>query len=115
MVRPRRYAIEAHRYAATIYLHGAVSVRVVLEALRACEPLPRAVWLLRVDLSAAEALDAGTHRVFAEALRRWRERRTGVTQVVAAGDRFPRGLTPRRPGLFALRQRVAGSGDARVA
>lgn len=115
MFRPRTYSIEAHGYAATIYLMGAVSVRAVLQALRACEPLPSAVWLLRVDLSAAEPLDTGTHRVLAEALRRWRERRTGVTQVVAAAARFPRGLTPRRTGFLELRQRAASRGDARVA
>ena len=114
MYRRRTYAIEAHDYAATIYLIGEVSVRAVLEALRRCEHLPHAVWLLRVDLSAAEPLDAGTHTVLAEALRRWRERRAGVTQVLTPGQRFPFAMTTRRAAALALRQRAA-VGRARIA
>lgn len=114
MERPRTHAIEAHGYAATIYLSGAVSVRAVLEALRACEQLPRAVWLLRVDLSSAERLDAGTHRVLAEALRRWRDQRAGVTQVVTAGSGLRGGPTRCGAGAFLLRHRDA-TGGTRVA
>lgn len=96
MPRPRHCAIEAHTTAATLYLSGDVAVPALLEAMRLADALPRGVWLLRVDIAAAAPLDAGTATVLAHLLRRWSERRTGLTQVVdgrspadAAHTRFP--------------------------
>jgi len=108
MYHPRAYPIEAHPYAATVYLTGAVSVRAVLEVLRRCEELPPGVWLLRVDIAAADRLDSGTHTVLAAALRRWRERRAGVTQVLGAARGLPSPPADRRARALSLRAR-AGS------
>jgi hypothetical protein len=77
----RQFAIEGHTSSATLYLHGAISVAGLLEAMRECEALPRSVWLLRVAPSTTFRLDAGTRTVLAYALQRWREARSGATHV----------------------------------
>lgn len=82
MVQKEHFAIEAHPRAATLYLSGPVSVPGLLQAMRRCEGLPRSVWLLRADLFAALPLDQGTTGVLWHALRRWREARSGATQIV---------------------------------
>jgi ABC-type transporter Mla MlaB component len=81
MMHPRPYAIEAHLQAATLYLDGTISVARLLEAIRQCEQLPETVWILRVELRSPQAMDAGTWTVLLHALRRWREARSGVTQL----------------------------------
>lgn len=77
----RQYAIEGHPSSATLYLHGAISVAGLLEAMRECDALPGSVWLLRVAPSSTFHLDAGTRTVLAHALQRWREARSGATHV----------------------------------
>ena len=77
------FNLEAHPGAAALYLTGVVSVPALLRALRLCEELPTRVWLLRVDLSAADPMDQGTQRVLWHSLRRWRERRGGITRISA--------------------------------
>ncbi|HEX6536729.1 MAG TPA: hypothetical protein VF041_19235 [Gemmatimonadaceae bacterium] len=85
MDRPRQCTIEAHPRAATLYLAGAVSVRALVDAMRLAERLPAGVWLLRVDATGAEPLDEGTATVLAHLLRRWSERRTGITMMIPRG------------------------------
>lgn len=90
MHRPGHCTIEAHPSAATLYLAGTVSVRGLLDIMDVAEHLPPGVWTLRVDAGAAAPLDDGTATVLAHLLRRWSERRAGVTLMV------PCGATPRR-------------------
>ncbi|HSC31920.1 MAG TPA: hypothetical protein VLD17_09350 [Gemmatimonadaceae bacterium] len=73
-------AIEAHPQSATVYLTGRVSVAALIGVLRRCDSLPNGVWLLRVDASAAEPLDAGAHAILMHGLRRWRAARSGAAQ-----------------------------------
>lgn len=81
MMRKQQFVLEAHPGAATLYLNGAVSVPALLRALRLCEELPARAWMLRVDLSAADAMDQGTQRVLWHSLRRWREKHGGITRI----------------------------------
>jgi hypothetical protein len=83
MIQRDHFALEAHPGAATLYLSGAVSVPALLGALRHCEALPAGIWVLRVDLTAADPLDQGTQRVLWHSLRVWREKRGGMTRVSA--------------------------------
>lgn len=83
MVRKEDFTIEAHSRAATLYIAGAVSVPGLLEVMRRCEELPPSIWLLRAELSAADPLDPGTLGVLWHALRRWRDARSGATQIAA--------------------------------
>ncbi len=83
MMQGERFSLEVHPGAATLYLSGAVSVPLLLGALRHCKALPAGVWVLRVDLTAADPLDQGTQRVLWHSLRRWRDRRGGLTRVSA--------------------------------
>lgn len=83
MIRKEYFSLEASPCAATLYMSGAVSVPALLGALRHCEALPAGVWVLRVDLTAADALDQGTQRVLWHSLRRWRELRGGITRITA--------------------------------
>jgi ABC-type transporter Mla MlaB component len=83
MIRKEHFALEAHPGAATLYLTGAVSVPALLRALHRCEELPTRTWMLRVDLSTADPMDQGTRRVLWHSLRRWRERRGGITRISA--------------------------------
>ena len=88
MSYPMYWTIEAHPECATLYLAGCVTVVGLLRALRECGALPSSVWLLRVDCTAAEPLDAGTELVLAHGLRRWRGARSGITNV--SGEGAPR-------------------------
>lgn len=81
MVPKEHFTIEAHSSAATLYMTGAVSVPGLLAAMRRCEELPPSVWLLRVDLSGVSPLDQGTQGVLRHALRRWRDSRSGATEI----------------------------------
>jgi hypothetical protein len=83
MIRNEQLILEAHPGGATLYMVGAISVPGLLRAMKRCEALPPGVWVLRVELSAAEPLDQGTQRVLWHSLRRWREVRGGVTRVSA--------------------------------
>jgi ABC-type transporter Mla MlaB component len=83
MIRNEQLILEAHPGGATLYVAGAISVPALLRAMERCEALPPDVWVLRVELSAAEPLDQGTQRVLWHSLRRWREKRGGVTRVSA--------------------------------
>jgi hypothetical protein len=78
-----RFVIEAHPYAATLYVQRGISVAGLLEAVRKCDALPESVWFLRVELSAAHLLDDGALTVLSYALRCWREGRSGVTYAPA--------------------------------
>lgn len=73
-------AVEANPQSATVYLAGRVSIAALVDALHRCDSLPNGVWLLRVDASAAEPLDAAAHAVLMHGLRRWRMTRGGATQ-----------------------------------
>jgi hypothetical protein len=86
MVQNEHFILEAHPRAATLYATGVVSVPGLLRALRRCEELAGTVWLLRVDLSAAQPLDQGTLGVLWHSLRRWREARDGATQIAAPAE-----------------------------
>lgn len=90
MHRPGQCTIEAHVSAATLYLSGTVSVRGLLDAMARAEQLPESIWTLRVCTAAAAPLDDGTATVLAHLLRRWSERRAGITVIV------PGGMSPRR-------------------
>lgn len=83
MIRNEQLMLEAHPGGATLYLAGAISVPGLLGAMERCEALPPGVWVLRVELAAAEPLDQGTQRVLWHSLSRWREARGGVTRVSA--------------------------------
>lgn len=110
MDRPRKCTIEAHPRAATLYLAGAVSVRGLVDAMRLAEQLPPGIWLLRVDATGAEPLDDGTATVLAHLLRRWSERRTGITIMVphgAAHHRAPHALGGRMRLQCAWRRGVS--------
>ncbi len=110
------FTIEAHSRSATLYLHRSISEAGVLDAVRRCDALPETVWFLRVELSAAEPLDAGTYAVLTHALNRWREARSGMTHIAlecrdAAGPGRPRlswSSSKRMPNLF-LRDRVVAA------
>jgi hypothetical protein len=86
MVQNEHFILEAHPRAATLYAAGAVSVPGLLREFRRCERLPATVWLLRVDLSAAQPLDQGTTGVLLHSLRRWREARDGATRIAAPAE-----------------------------
>ena len=86
MVQSEHFILEAHPRAATLYLAGPISVPGLLRALRRCEELAGTVWLLRVDLSAAQPLDQGTLGVLWHSMRRWRETRDGATQIAAPAE-----------------------------
>jgi ABC-type transporter Mla MlaB component len=96
MAVTQRYTVEAHAHAATLYLTGSVSVAALLEVFRRCENLPSTVWMLRIDVSAAEPLDEGTRTVFAHLLRRSRATRGWVTQVVPVQSGVNQGGVHRR-------------------
>ncbi|MBX6330699.1 MAG: hypothetical protein IRY91_02505 [Gemmatimonadaceae bacterium] len=95
------FTIESHPRSATLYLHGAVSVSGVLEAIRQCERLPESVWLLRVELSTAKPLDSGTFTVLAHGLRRWRETRSGITDITTTRRDPADPFRAARPGVRA--------------
>jgi len=76
----RQVAVEAHPHSATLYLSGCLSVAALIGAFQHCDALPNGVWLLRVDASAAEPLDAAAHAVLMHGMRRWRSARGGVSQ-----------------------------------
>jgi ABC-type transporter Mla MlaB component len=107
------FTIEAHVRSATLYLHGSVSVAGLLQAFRRCDALPESVWLLRVELSGAHPLDAGTLAVLTHALRRWSESRSGMTQITSRDRDGSDGLRTRlsrygvkRTPVLQLRDRV---------
>ena len=81
MGQKEHFTIEAHSRAATLYLAGDISVPGLLEAMHRCDELPSSIWLLRADLSAAAPLDQGTLGVLWHSLRRWRDARSGATQI----------------------------------
>ncbi len=84
-----RHTLEAHPGAATLYLRGRVSVPGFLGAMRQAEDLPGDAWVLRLDLTGVEMLDAGTLRIIWHSLRRWRDRRSGLTLVAARPGAAP--------------------------
>lgn len=116
MAVTQRYTVEAHSQAATLYLTGPVSVAGLFEAFRRCEKLPPTVWMLRVDVSAAEPLDEGTRTVFAHLLRRSRATRGWVTQVAPEQCGVRRRFVQWRRLGYGSRSNccVAGSGASAI-
>lgn len=81
MIFSQHFVLEGHQRSATLYLNGAISVAGLLEAMRRCDALPPSIWLLRVELSTNQPLDAGTQTVLTHALHRWRDTRSGMTHI----------------------------------
>jgi ABC-type transporter Mla MlaB component len=79
---PEQFTIEAHAQAATVHLHGDLTVAGALRALDACRTLPMRVQTLIVDLRGVTAIDAQGLATLHHLLRRWRDGRGGTIRVL---------------------------------
>jgi hypothetical protein len=75
LAHPLDAAVEQHATAATLYLTGTLSVRLMLRAIGAVQQLPQSCSVLRVDVSAVEGYELRALRLFRTALSRWETER----------------------------------------
>jgi anti-anti-sigma regulatory factor len=82
-----QFTIEAHAEAATVHLHGDLTVGGALRAIDACRTLPTRVRTLVIDLRGVTAIEAEALGTLHRQLRRWRDGRGGRIRVLPPARR----------------------------
>ena len=104
--RAFHYALEMQPRSATLYLRGALSSAGVVRVARACEEMPEAVHLLRVDLCGVRLIDPAALDLLAGLLGAWRVRRAAMLRVELPRERTFVSLEGSTVGLPRVRDRI---------
>ena len=82
--------VEIHSDTATLYLRGALTSAEIPAIQVACERLPRAVRILRIDLHGVIAMEGSMRDAIIEMLRAWRRDRLGLVFIAGGVEAFRR-------------------------